>query len=366
MRLPSGSRLGPYEIVAPLGAGGMGEVYRAKDTRLDRTVAIKIISTMIGDRPETRQRFEREARTISSLSHPHICPLFDVGQQDGVEYLVMEFLEGETLAARVAKGALPIDQVLRYAIEIASALDAAHRQGIVHRDLKPGNVMLTKAGAKLLDFGLAKALGPPTVAGGVRLRPDQTMEPTVAAPITSEGTIVGTFNYMAPEQLEGRDVDARADLFAFGALVYEMATGRRAFDGATQATVIAAIIDREPPPMTTLRPLAPTALEHIVRRALAKDPDERWQTARDLLAGLQWIGTGSADEPKAVGRTRSFVLVASLLATLAGAVIVAWLIRGSPVATSVAVRFLIDAPKSQGFGSVALSPDGRTLAAVVF
>src|SRR5207247_10959375 len=213
-----GCHLGPYEMVSGIGAGGLGEVYRAKDTRLDRTVAIKIVSTTLGDRSEVRQRFEREARTISSLSHPHICPLFDVGQQDGVEYLVMEFLEGETLAARVAKGALPIDQVLRYAIEIASALDAAHRQGIVHRDLKPGNVMLTKAGAQLLDFGLAKALGPPTVAGGGRLSTDQTMEPTVAAPITSEGTILGTFNYMAPEQLEGKPVDARADLFAFGAV----------------------------------------------------------------------------------------------------------------------------------------------------
>src|SRR5216117_974206 len=242
MRLPSGSRLGPYEIVAPLGAGGMGEVYRAKDTRLDRTVAIKIISTTLGDRPEMRQRFEREARAVSSLSHPHICPLFDVGQHEGVEFLVMEHLDGETLAARLKKGPLPIDQVLRYAIEIASALDAAHRQGIVHRDLKPGNVMLTKAGAKLLDFGLAKTgvvqAFRPAVTGGPEGPHYDSLTPTGAASLTTQGTILGTFQYMAPEQIEGQEADTRTDIFAFGAVLYEMVTGRKAFEGKSQASLI--------------------------------------------------------------------------------------------------------------------------------
>ncbi|HEV8346630.1 MAG TPA: protein kinase [Vicinamibacterales bacterium] len=235
-------------------------------------------------------------RAISSLSHPHICPLFDVGEHEDVEFLVMEYLDGETLAARVKKGPLPIDQVLRYAIEIASALEAAHRQGIVHRDLKPGNVMLTKTGAKLLDFGLAKAAVPAVQAG--HYVPGITLQSTVAAPITSEGTIVGTFNYMAPEQIEGKPTDARSDIFALGAVIYEMATGRKAFDGATQASVIAAIIDREPPPMTAVQPLTPSsalasfalpALDHVVQICLAKEPFERWQTAHDVLLQLRWI-----------------------------------------------------------------------------
>jgi eukaryotic-like serine/threonine-protein kinase len=294
MNLPPGTRLGPYVIDRPIGAGGMGEVYRARDSRLDRTVAIKIIPTSIG--VDVRQRFEREARAISSLSHPHICPLFDVGEHEDVEFLVMEYLDGETLAARVKKGPLPIDQVLRYAIEIASALEAAHRQGIVHRDLKPGNVMLTKTGAKLLDFGLAKAAVPAVQAG--HYVPGITLQSTVAAPITSEGTIVGTFNYMAPEQIEGKPTDARSDIFALGAVIYEMATGRKAFDGATQASVIAAIIDREPPPMTAVQPLTPSsalasfalpALDHVVQICLAKEPFERWQTAHDVLLQLPQV-----------------------------------------------------------------------------
>jgi Tol biopolymer transport system component len=293
MRLQPGVRLGPYEIVAPLGAGGMGQVYRAIDKRLDRTVAIKIISAGLVDRPDARQRFEREGRAVSKLNHPHICALFDVGQQDGVEYLVMEYLEGETLAARLTRGPLPINQVLRYAIEIASALDAAHRQGIVHRDLKPGNIMLTKAGAKLLDFGLAKAastsLGPRVSVVGAELALPTAVVPTQEGPLTSEGTILGTFHYMAPEQLEGRAADARSDLFAFGAVVYEMATGRKAFEGATQATVIAAILDTTPPAMSTLQPLTPSALDRIVTICLAKDPDERWQSARDLATQIRWI-----------------------------------------------------------------------------
>ena len=290
MAVQPGTRLGPYEIIALLGAGGMGEVYRAKDTRLARTVAIKIISATLAAGPEARERFEREAHAVASLNHPHICALFDVGQHDGIEFLVMEHLEGESLAARLARGPLPLDQVLRIAIEIASALNAAHRQGIVHRDLKPGNVMVTRAGAKLLDFGLAKRneLQP------VRIANDVAGLPTREAPLTADGTLVGTFNYMAPERLHGRDADARSDLFALGAVIYEMATGRRAFDGGTPASVVAAILERDPPTLATLQPLTPPALDRLVARALAKDPEERWQTAKDLLAELQWIaGTGS-------------------------------------------------------------------------
>src|SRR2546425_878660 len=290
MGLSPGSRLGPYETVAPVGAGGMGEVYRATDTRLHRTVAIKIISADLSGHSELRQRFEREARAISSLSHPHICPLFDVGQEGGLEYLVLEYLEGETLAASLTKRPLPIDQVLRYAIEIASALDAAHRHGIVHRDLKPGNVILTKTGAKLLDFGLAKLQAYVAPLAG----PAVSALPTEKPPLTGRHTILGTFHYMAPELLEGKEADARSDLFAFGATVYEMATGRKAFDGATQASVIAAILEREPEPMSRQQPLTPPALERLVGRCLMKDPDERWQTARDLLAELQWVSHDSS------------------------------------------------------------------------
>jgi eukaryotic-like serine/threonine-protein kinase len=291
MGFQPGTRLGPYEIVAPLGAGGMGEVYRARDTRLSRTVAVKVMSGGLAARPELRERFEREALAISSLNHPHICTLFDVGEHDGVAYFVMEFLEGETLAARLARGALPLDQVLRYAIEIAGALDAAHRQGVVHRDLKPGNILLTKAGAKLLDFGLAKLQGPVSPLAGS----DVSTLATEQSPLTREGTILGTLHYMAPEQLHGQEADARSDLFAFGVMVYEMATGRKAFDGATAASVIAAILEREPPELSTVQPLTPPALERIVRRCLLKDPEERWQTARDLLAELKWVHTEAAD-----------------------------------------------------------------------
>jgi Protein kinase domain len=227
MTLIAGSRLGPYEIVAPLGAGGMGEVYKARDTRLERTVAVKVLPSHLSASPESRQRFEREAKTISQLSHPHICALHDVGREGDVEYLVMEYLEGETLAERLLKGPVPLEQTLRYGTQIADALDKAHRQGIVHRDLKPGNVMLTKAGVKLLDFGLAKALSP------TRSSLELTSFPTQAAPVTREGTLLGTVQYMAPEQLEGKEADARSDIFAFGCVLYEMATGKKAFSGAT-------------------------------------------------------------------------------------------------------------------------------------
>src|SRR6266852_4594100 len=225
-------RLGPYEILSAIGVGGMGEVYKARDTRLDRIVAIKVLPAHLADRAELRERFEREAKTIASLNHPHVCTLFDTGHQDDVEFLVMEYIEGETLAQRLAKGPLPIPQVLQYAIEIADALDKAHRKGITHRDLKPGNIMLTKSGTKLLDFGLAK-LKKDVAPANVQL----SELPTASDPLTGKGTIVGTLQYMAPEQLEGKEVDARTDIFAFGAVVYEMATGQRAFRGESQASV---------------------------------------------------------------------------------------------------------------------------------
>ncbi len=302
MSLAQGSRLGPYEIVAPLGAGGMGEVYKAHDTRLGRDVAIKVLPARLSANPEIRARFEREARAISQLNHPHICSLYDVGQQEGIDYLVMEYLEGETLAARLRKGPLPVEHLLRCGIEIANALDCAHHAGIVHRDLKPGNIMLTKGGAKLMDFGLARPTQLPA-AGAL------SGSPTGSRPLTAEGTIVGTFQYMAPEQLEGKDTDARTDLWALGCVLYEMATGRRAFDGDSQASLIAAIMDREPPAITALKPMTPRALEHVVKRCLAKDPGERWQSARDVEHELGWIsGAGRADsavvEASTAGRKR--------------------------------------------------------------
>jgi serine/threonine protein kinase len=283
-----GTRIGAYEILSPLGAGGMGEVYKARDTRLDRIVAIKVLPAQLADDQQFRERFDREARAISALDHPHICALYDVGVQDGTSYLVMQYLEGETLDTRLRKGALPVDQALQYAIQIADALDKAHRTGIVHRDLKPGNVMLTKAGAKLLDFGLAKASGP-TIAGA-----GPSMAPTMPSSLTAQGTILGTFQYMAPEQLEGQEADTRTDIFAFGAVVYEMVTGKEAFEGKRQASLIAAILRHEPPPLSSLQPLTPPALERLVKKCLAKDPDDRWQRASDLRAELAWVADAGA------------------------------------------------------------------------
>ena len=281
MPLQPGTTLGPYQIDAPLGAGGMGEVYKATDTRLDRTVAIKVLPAHVADDPDLKQRFEREARTVAALNHPHICTLHDIGSQDGIDFLVMEYLDGQTLAQRLEKGALPLDRALTIAIEIADALDKAHRQGIVHRDLKPGNIMLTKAEAKLLDFGLAKLQK--TGILGAEVFSAATAE---TEPLTKRGTLLGTLPYMAPEQLHGRDADARTDLFAFGAVVYEMVTGERAFEGDTQAGLIGAILEREPPA------LSPRALDTVLKRCLRKDPEDRWQDARDLVFELNRIATG--------------------------------------------------------------------------
>src|ERR1700731_1030847 len=284
MPILPGTRLGPYEILSGIGAGGMGEVYRARDTRLDRIVAIKVLPAHLADRSELRERFEREARTIASLNHSHICTLFDIGQQDGIDYLVMEYLEGETLAQRLLKGSLPLEQALQYSIEISDALDKAHRKGVTHRDLKPGNIMLTKSGSKLLDFGVAK-LRQEIVPANVQL----SQLPTANEPLTAQGTIVGTLQYMAPEQLEGKEVDARTDIFAFGAVVYEMATGKRAFEGKSQASVIAKILETDPPPISSLQPMTPPTLDRVVKKCLAKEPDDRWHSAKDLCDELKWI-----------------------------------------------------------------------------
>src|SRR5512139_2614725 len=297
MTLGSGTRLGPYEIQSAIGAGGMGEVYKARDTRLDRSVAIKVLPPAFSADPERRARFEREAKTIAGLNHPHICTLHDVGEYEGSTFLVMEHLTGETLAQRLEKGPLPLEQALTVATEIADALSAAHRQGVIHRDLKPGNVMLTKAGAKLLDFGLAKLKGHGEQPAAAHL----ASAPTQSTPLTGEGMIVGTLQYMAPEQLEGKPADARTDLWALGAVLYEMLTGKRAFERATSASVIAAILDREPPPVSSLQPLAPPSLGRLVSRCLAKDPDERWSAANDLKPCLQWIAEAGAERSRQGG-----------------------------------------------------------------
>ena len=282
MALANGTRLGPYEIVAPLGAGGMGEVYRASDTRLDRIVAIKILPEHLSG-PEDRQRFDREARTISSLSHPNVCHLYDVGQQDGTMFLVMEYLEGETLADRLRKGPLPLDQVLKVGMEICAGLEAAHKKGVIHRDLKPGNIMLTKAGAKLMDFGLAKP---------VQAIPASALTKTLTSPnhpVTVEGMVLGTFQYMSPEQVEGRDADPRSDIFALGAVLYEMVTGKPAFEGKTAASTMGAVLAAQPKPVSSYQPMTPPALDYAIRTCLAKDPDERWQSAADVGRQLPFL-----------------------------------------------------------------------------
>jgi serine/threonine protein kinase len=362
LTLIAGFRLGPYEIVAPLGAGGMGEVYRAKDTRLDRTVAIKVLPAHLSSSADSRQRFEREAKTISQLSHPHICALYDVGHEGETEYLVMEYLEGETLADRLARGALPIEQAVRYGIEIADALDKAHRQGIVHRDLKPGNVMLTKSGVKLLDFGLAKTVAPP--GSFVHL----TAFPTQAA-LTQEGAILGTFQYMAPEQLEGHEADTRTDIFACGVVLYEMVTGRKAFSGTTQASLIGSILHQQPPSITSIQPLSPPALDRIVQTCLAKDPEERWQSAADVKRELRWIVEGASGVTTAPPRARekkrrdwlpwALALIATIVAAIA-------LLRtaNQPSMPSETKRFSIVLPDKSALRAAVLSPDGTRLAFV--
>ena len=292
MNLAPGARLGPYEMVEPLGKGGMGEVYKAKDTRLDRFVAVKILPAEWAQDAAMIERFDREAKAIASLNHPNICALHDLGRDADVSYLVMEYLEGETLAARIARGALGLDEALDVAVPIANALDQAHRRGVIHRDLKPGNIMLTKAGPKLLDFGLARApVGKKKTSGSGE---SGTVMAVPTTPLTVPGLLIGTLQYMAPEQLDGLEADARTDIFAFGVVLHEMITGRRAFEGKSQVLLISAIATTEPPPLSQAQPATPPALEHVVKTCLAKNPDDRWQTARDLLAELEWIAGGGA------------------------------------------------------------------------
>ncbi len=349
MPLATGTRLGPYEIVAPIGAGGMGEVYKARDTRLERDVAVKVLPPHLAERADLRERFEREARAIASLQHPHICALFDIGEQDGIHFLVMEYLEGEP-----ARGPMAPPEALRYAIQIADGLDAAHRKGVTHRDLKPANIMITRQGAKLLDFGLAKSRAP------------RASEETLTRALTTEGTLLGTLQYMAPEQLEGKEADARSDLFAFGAVLYEMLTGRRAFEGKSRASVMVAILEHEPPAMASLQPLTPPALERVVRRALAKDPEERWQTARDLLGDLRWIAETRAEPAAqvAAGGARFTRLLwpalAVVLALALGGVV--YFRERPPEAHTV--RFQVTPPPNVVLQGIAISPDGRRLAFV--
>ena len=359
MPLQAGTSLGPYQIEAPLGAGGMGEVYKAIDTRLDRTVAIKVLPEHVASDPDLKQRFEREARTVAALNHPHICTLYDIGTQDGINFLVMEYLDGQTVAQRLEKGALPLDQALQVAIEIADALDKAHRQGIVHRDLKPANIMLTKAGAKLLDFGLAK-LKPADQVGGLSAMATQS------AGLTGEGKILGTLQYMAPEQLEGKDVDARTDIFAFGATVYEMVTGQKAFTGESQASLIGAILKDEPQPISTLQSISPPALDRLVDTCLAKDPDDRWQSARDVGREIGWMAENDSGASKLVqglGVSRSVVsrqgVPLALAALVVGGMITGigvWSVTRTP--PPAVARYRVTPLHAFSQRNIALTPDG--------
>jgi Tol biopolymer transport system component/predicted Ser/Thr protein kinase len=371
--LAAGSRLGPYEILAPLGAGGMGEVYKARDTRLGREVAIKVLPSHLSDDPDLKARFEREARAISQLTHPHICTLHDIGSENGVDFLVMELLDGQSLADRLEKGALPTEQVLKFGVEIADALDRAHRAGIVHRDLKPGNIMLTKSGVKLLDFGLAK------MAAADRAPSDLSSLPTELSPsrpLTEKGTVMGTFQYMAPEQLEGKDADARTDIFSFGCVLYEMATGKKAFTGLSQASLVTSIMSKEPEPISAVAPMAPPALDRLVRTCLAKDAEDRWQSARDVRNELVWIaqaGSQAGVAAPVAARRKSRERLAWLFAAAAGvaalAVAAAYL-RLAFVPLRVLQASILPPEKStfsfagDNAGPPTLSPDGKNLAFV--
>jgi eukaryotic-like serine/threonine-protein kinase len=365
MTLTAGTKLGPYEIESPLGAGGMGEVYRARDPRLEREVAIKVLPAALSSDPSLKQRLEREAKAVSKLSHPHICTLFDIGHQDGVDFLVMEYLEGETLEQRLRKGPLPPDQTLRHAAQIADALAKAHKLGVTHRDLKPANVMLTKSGAKLMDFGLAKQSSvAPLATALTEMTADQ-------AKLTSEGMIVGTFQYMAPEQLEGKEADTRTDIFAFGELIHEMATGKPPFSGKSRASLIAAILTTEPQPITQLQPITPVALERVVTKCMAKDPDDRWQSASDLADELNWIRAAGSQTGVAVPvvsarkkRERTLWIAAGALLALIAAYL-GWQFGPTPGASPAAHLSLTLPPGNVLAGNstepLAISPDGSTV-----
>ena len=380
MALTSGTKLGPYEIQSPLGAGGMGEVYRALDTRLDRTVAVKVLASHLSSSQELKQRMEREGRTISSLNHPHICQLYDIGSQNGTDYLVMEFLEGETLAERLRKGAMPLAEVFKIGIAVAEALAVAQHHGIVHRDLKPGNIMLTAGGAKLMDFGLAKPLGVQTAASGSGTAPPSfTAAATLSgqsplSPLTTAGSIVGTIQYMAPEQIEGKEADARSDIFAFGAVLYEMVAGKRPFSGKSQISLASSILESEPEPVGKLKPTTPPAFEHVVTTCLQKNPEERYLAAHDIKLELQWI---AADRPapavaeplplRSQTRERLILAVALVIVLLAGAA--AGILFYHPAQSAHSIRAVIDPPEKTTFnltgdsaGPPVLSPDGASIA----
>jgi eukaryotic-like serine/threonine-protein kinase len=374
MIVSPGTRLGPYEIVSPLGAGGMGEVWRARDTRLDRSVAIKLIPADLAANPQIKLRFEREAKTISQLEHPHVCRLYDVGETgsdaggERLSYLVMELVDGESLADRLTRGPLALSEVLRYGTEIAEALAAAHQAGIVHRDLKPGNVMITRSGAKLLDFGLSKMARP-----AVMTSPDsETVHADRSSsdrPLTEKGTILGTFQYMAPEQLEGIEADARSDIFALGCVLYEMLTGSRAFDGKTRTSLIAAIIASEPRPIAQLQPLTPPPLEHVVATCLRKDPERRWQSARDVAHELRWIEAlpAATDHPVVRNRWRLPLIALGVVALVAAGAGFGRYSRTPATVAAVHSSILppkgieVARPTGDGEGSV-ISPDGRLVA----
>jgi Tol biopolymer transport system component len=380
MALTSGTKLGPYEIQSALGAGGMGEVYRALDTRLDRTVAVKVLASHLSSSPELKQRMEREGRAISSLNHPHICQLYDIGSQNGTDYLVMEFLEGETLGERLRKGAMPLPEVIKIGIAVAEALAVAHRSGIVHRDLKPGNIMLTAGGAKLMDFGLAKPLGL-QAASGSGSAPSFTAAATLSgpsplSPLTTAGSIVGTIQYMSPEQIEGKEADARSDIFAFGAVLYEMVAGRRPFAGKSQISLASSILESDPEPVGKLKPATPPAFEHVVTTCLQKNPEERYLAAHDIKLELQFIagGKSSAPAPEAAlapaatssKRERVGWATGVLLALALGAAVGIFFHRSAP---ALMTRTVIDPPEKttldltgDSAGPPVFSPDGAAVA----
>jgi Tol biopolymer transport system component len=362
LTLAAGTRLGPYEILSPLGAGGMGEVYRTKDTRLGREVAVKVLPAELAATAELKARFEREAKAISQLSHPHICALYDVGSSNGVEYLVMELLEGQTLAERLEKGPLPTEQVLKFGVEIADALDKAHRAGIVHRDLKPGNIMLTKSGVKLLDFGLARVVARGDDAGGLSSLPTEAERP-----LTEKGAILGTFQYMAPEQLEGNEADARTDIFALGCVIHEMATGAKAFSGVSRASLIGAIMSSQPAPISTVAPMSPPVLDRVVKTCLAKDPEDRWQSAHDVKTELQWIaeagsqaGASALVVSRRMNRERLLWAVVTLGLLALAALPFLRLRARSP--EPLPVRFNIGLPPGTAGQDFSVAPDGKRVA----
>jgi eukaryotic-like serine/threonine-protein kinase len=380
MALTAGTKLGPYEIQSPLGAGGMGEVYRARDTRLERTVAVKVLAAHLSSSPELKQRMEREGRAISSLNHPHICQLYDIGSQNGTDYLVMEFLEGETLAERLRRGALPLAETLKIGIAVAQALAVAHRQGIVHRDLKPGNIMLTASGAKLMDFGLAKPLGAQSAGPGSGSAPPSftamaTMSgPSPLSPLTTAGSIIGTIQYMAPEQIEGKEADARSDIFAFGAVLYEMVAGKRPFQGKSQISLASSILESDPEPVSAIKPQTPPAFDHVVTTCLQKNPDDRYLAAHDIKLELQWI---AADRPPlAVATAKPAPSKRSERIGWAAAVVAAIVLGAAaamlfyhPVQSARSIRAVIDPPEKTTFnltgdaaGPPVLSPDGLSIA----